>query len=157
MSESHPPQPPHPPHPAQPHPAQQHPAQPQAPKPPGLAKIAAVPTMAAPAKTLNDEPLALVDEPAVAPGASKIRAFSVAGGHQHNYKFQRQTTVTGRGAIRVRTFHGRLSDEGMAHMDDKINEWIDQHADIEVKFVSTSIGTFEGKIREPALVVNIWY
>jgi len=31
---------------------------------------------------------------------------------------------SGQGACRVRSFHGRLSDEGMAYMDDKINEWL---------------------------------
>jgi hypothetical protein len=65
--------------------------------------------------------------------------------------------ATGQGAVRVRSFHGRLSDEGMAFMDEKINDWLDAHPEIEVKIVTTTIGTFEGKIREPALVVNVWY
>ena len=42
-------------------------------------------------------------------------------------------------------------------MDDKINEWIDMHPEVEIKHVSTTIGVFEGKIRDQALIVNIWY
>ena len=42
-------------------------------------------------------------------------------------------------------------------MDDKINEWLDAHPEIEVKFVTTAVGPYEGKIKEPALVMNVWY
>jgi hypothetical protein len=99
----------------------------------------------------------------VAPGAaqpaqaSKIRAFSVAASHQHNINYKRKTNVTGSGICRMRTFHGRLSDEGLAFMDDKINEWLDANPDIEVKFVTSTIGMYDGKIKEPALVMNVWY
>jgi uncharacterized protein YcnI len=106
------------------------------------------------------DPISLVDDfdasSSDAPPPSKIKAFGVAGmTQQHTYK--RQTHTTGQGACRVRSFHGRLSDEGMSYMDDKINEWLDGHPDIEVKIVTTSIGQYEGKIKEPALVVNVWY
>ena len=92
-----------------------------------------------------------------APPASKIRAFSVAASHQHNVNYKRKTNVTGNGICRLRTFHGRLSDEGLAFMDDKVNDWLDANPDIEVKFVTTSIGMYDGKIKEPALIVNVWY
>ena len=42
-------------------------------------------------------------------------------------------------------------------MDSKINEWLDQHPEIEIKQATTCVGEYEGKIREPALIVNIWY
>lgn len=100
-------------------------------------------------------PISLEEVPAGG-GPSKIKAFTGAA-HAHDRQYKRQPVVTGSGAIRVRTFHGRLSEEGMAFMDDKINEWLDQHPEVEVKFVTTNIGTFEGKIRELALVVNVWY
>ena len=51
--------------------------------------------------------------------------------------------------------HGRLSDEGMSYMDEKVNEWLDAHPEIEVKLVTTAIGPYEGKIKEPALVMNV--
>jgi hypothetical protein len=38
-----------------------------------------------------------------------------------------------------------------------INEWLDDHPEIEVKFVTQTVHVFEGKIREPALVMNVWY
>ncbi|MGA2497339.1 MAG: hypothetical protein ABSH20_06340 [Tepidisphaeraceae bacterium] len=135
-------------------------------RPPGLAKVSGIPIGKPPTEDL--ESIALVEEPApvAVPGqpasaqaqpASKIRAFTVAGAHVTSHQFKRQPNVTGHGATRVRTFHGRLSDEGMAFMDDKINEWIDDHPEVEIKHVSTCIGVFEGKIRDQALVVNIWY
>jgi len=105
------------------------------------------------------DPISLVDDfdaNSDTPPTSKIKAFGVAGmTATHNYK--RATVNTGQGACRVRSFHGRLSDEGMAYMDDKINEWLDNHPEIEVKIVTTSIGQYEGKIKEPALVLNVWY
>jgi hypothetical protein len=57
----------------------------------------------------------------------------------------------------VKTFHGKYSDQGMEHLDDVINEWLDNHPEVEVKFVTSTVNVFEGKIREPALVLNLWY
>ncbi len=132
--------------------------QPQTPQQP--AKIAPLPVQSLKQPTADLDPISLVDTPAPNSGGaqstmSKIKISAAATHVSHTYT--RQPVATGHGAIRVRTFHGRLSDEGMAFMDDKINEWIDQHPEVEVKFVTTTIGQFEGKIREPALVVNVWY
>jgi len=155
--------------PQQPRPVQAIPAQPRpvAPHQPhasqhggGGAKVAGMPVQAMPkADDHSLDPISLVDDfdaSSDSPTPSKIKAFGVAGMTQaHTYK--RPTHATGQGACRVRSFHGRLSDEGMAYMDDKINEWLDQHPEIEVKIVTTSIGQYEGKIKEPALVLNVWY
>jgi hypothetical protein len=126
----------------------------------GGAKVAGMPVQAMPkADDHSLDPISLVDDfdaSSDAPPTSKIKAFGVAGIHQE-HKYKRQTFASGHGACRVRSFHGRLSDEGMAYMDDKINEWLDNHPDIEVKIVTTSIGQYEGKIKEPALVLNVWY
>ena len=123
-------------------------------------------------KVLDLTPLELEDEePAPAPvgtanaaaaapsqAPSKIRALGTSIGNLHHQEnFKRATTVTGHGAVRVRSFHGRLSDEGLVYMDTKINEWLDTHPDIEVKFSTTTVGLYDGKIKEPALIVNIWY
>jgi hypothetical protein len=123
-------------------------------------KVAGMPVQAAPR---GDDPsldsISLVDDfdgSSDTPQPSKIKAFGVAGMHQER-TWKRQPHATGQGACRVRSFHGRLSDEGMAYMDDKINEWLDGHPNIEVKVVTTTIGQYEGKIKEPALVVNVWY
>ena len=143
------------------------------PPPQGLPKVAPMPVQPVRQNRDDLEPLTLVDEiaaspvapagaPAAAPGTaapfvSKIKSFSVAQDRAHMTKFTRPTTVTGRGASRLRTFHGRLSDEGLAYLDDKVNEWLDTHPDIEVKFCTTTVGQYDGKIKEPALIVNVWY
>ena len=120
----------------------------------------------------NDDVISLEDEestPAAPPAQqggiaqstlsapSKIK-FST-GGDKHTYtKFKRQTHAPGTGACRIRSFHGRLSDDGLAFMDDKINEWLDNHPEIEVKLVNTIVGPLEGKVTgEQGLIVTIWY
>jgi len=104
------------------------------------------------------EPISLVEPSANEPSpASKIRAFGVAQTGRSAQAWKRKPKATGTGSIRVRTFHGKLSEQGMDFMDNKINEWLDANPDIEIKFVTSAIGQFEGKIREPALVLNVWY
>jgi hypothetical protein len=154
--------------PAQPRPTPAMPAQPRPiPAQPGHsqqgaggAKVAGMPTQAMPkADDHSLDPIGLVDDfdaSSDSPTPSKIKAFGVAGMTTAR-TFKRKTYATGQGACRVRSFHGRLSDEGMQYMDDKVNEWLDQNPDIEVKIVTTSIGQYEGKIKEPALVLNVWY
>jgi hypothetical protein len=93
----------------------------------------------------------------IAPG-SKIRVNT--GGDKHTFnRFKRPvSTFTGNGATRVRSFHGRLSDDGLAYTDDKINEWLDSHPEIEVKHVNCFVGPLEGKVTgEQGLIVVIWY
>ncbi len=103
------------------------------------------------------EPISLVEpSDGETSAVSKIRAFGVAPA-QAERTWKRATHVHGTGAVRVRTFHGKLSEQGMDFMDNQINEWLDANPDIEIKFVTSAIGQFEGKIREPALVLNIWY
>ena len=89
--------------------------------------------------------------------ASKIKVHG--GGDKHTYtRFKRNAHVAGSGACRVRSFHGRLSDDGLAFMDDKINEWLDNHPEIEVKLVNCVVGPLEGKVTgEQALFVTVWY
>lgn len=157
------PAPPIPAIPAQPRPMQAAPAQPRvipaSQHGAGGAKVAGIPTLQNKPDDHSLDPIGLVDDfdsSSDSPPTSKIKAFGVAGMHQEK-TYKRKTFATGQGACRVRSFHGRLSDEGMAYMDDKINEWLDNHPDIEVKVVTTTIGQYEGKIKEPALVVNVWY
>ncbi len=60
-------------------------------------------------------------------------------------------------ATRCRTFHCRLSDGAILHLNEQINEWVDQHADVVIKFATSSIGVFEGKHAEPNLIVTLFY
>lgn len=114
---------------------------------------------------VDEEPIALVeDDVAAAPVMShteeftkKIKALGEAGLHKKHHDWKRKPYVSGQGVVRMKSFHGKYSDQGLQYLDDAINEWLDSNADIEVKFVTSTVGVFEGKIREPALVLNIWY
>jgi hypothetical protein len=103
------------------------------------------------------DPIGLVDEAEEVDTASKIKAFGIAGIGSRRDRFQRTPMKTGNGACRMRSFHGKLSDQGLEYLDNAINEWLDDHPEVEVKFVTSSVGVFEGKIREPALILNLWY
>jgi hypothetical protein len=121
-----------------------------------LPKVGALPTQPNRADEVELDPIGLVDEVASDAEEKKIKAFGIIGAHRAR-EWKRKTTVTGHGAIRVRSFHGKLSDQGMQYIDEAINDWLDAHPDIEIKFVTSTVGQFEGKIREPALVLNLWY
>jgi hypothetical protein len=106
-----------------------------------------------------DDPIALVEElteEETATTHKKIKAFGEDSGRKQ-HEWQRKTIVSGQGACRMKSFHGKYSDQGLQYLDDAVNEWLDAHPDVEVKFVTSTVGVFEGKIREPALVLNLWY
>ena len=86
---------------------------------------------------------------------SKIKFGAEIGVKKHAWK--RQPVRTGTGACRVRTFHGKLSDQGLEYIDEAINVWLDDHPEIDIKFVTTNVGMFDGKFKDIALVVNVWY
>jgi hypothetical protein len=86
---------------------------------------------------------------------SKIKFGAELGLKKHDWK--RQLSPGGTGACRVRTFHGKLSDQGLDYIDEAINVWLDDHAEINVKFVTTTVGMFDGKFKDLALIVNVWY
>ena len=100
--------------------------------------------------------VALSDAPT--PGSNKIQitAYGVADAAKEK-GFKRHATVTGSCACHVKSFHGILSDEGMIRLDDKINQWTEDHPEVEIKFATTTIGTWHGKTQEPAMIINVWY
>ena len=114
-------------------------------------------------KPQDEAPIALVEDaeelveeaaPAT-PHQSKIVFGPDIVHRKHDWK--RKCQATGAGAIRVKTFHGKLSDQGMEFMDDSINVWLDANPDIEVKFVTSTVGMYEGKFKDLALILNVWY
>jgi len=112
-----------------------------------------------PVSRLGDEgrPLPVASGAAAAfgaPAGAKITAFGKEKRHEDCWA--RTPNTTGAGAIHVKTFHCKLTDEALVYMDQTINEWLDAHPQYEVKFVSTSIGTFTGKLKEPALICQVW-
>jgi pterin-4a-carbinolamine dehydratase len=108
-----------------------------------------------------EEPLELVaeDKPTSTnpePPKSKIHGISsVAALAQHSYT--RPTHSNKTGAVRMRTFHCRLSEQGVEYLDQIVNDWLEHHPDIEVKFVTSTIGLWDGKLKEPTLILNVWY
>ncbi|MEX0885987.1 MAG: hypothetical protein WD009_06065 [Phycisphaeraceae bacterium] len=94
------------------------------------------------------------DDPGASAGGSKIRTFDQRIPHEDHWK--RQPNVTGHGAIHVKTFVAKLRPDAIAHLDEQINEWLDNHPEYEAKFVTTSVGQLVGKTTEDALFVNVW-
>ncbi len=127
--------------------------------PTGLPKTGGIPTIHRAA--LDGDPIELVEDEKVDENApmntSKIHAFGVAATTVSRTSFKRTPSVSSLGAIRVRSFHGRMSEPGLEYMDNMINDWLDQHPEIEIKHVTANVGLFEGKLKEIALIVNVWY
>jgi len=89
----------------------------------------------------------------------KIRAFEqkLTQGHgEEHWKRTPTPTGTNRGACHVRSFHCKLTGDSLEFLDNQINDWLDEHPEYEVKMVTTSIGEWTGKLKEPALIVNVW-
>jgi hypothetical protein len=60
-------------------------------------------------------------------------------------------------ATRMRTFHAKLSEGAILHLDQQVNSWLDTHPDIQIRFATTTVGTWEGKHPEPNLILTIFY
>jgi hypothetical protein len=68
----------------------------------------------------------------------------------------RKPVADGTGASHVRTFHSKLTDDALGYIDQQVNEWLDENPQLEVKLVTTTIGTFTGKVKEPHLICQVW-
>lgn len=87
-------------------------------------------------------------------GSNKIRTFDTRKPHVDHWK--RTPNVTGSGAIHVKTFVTKLRLDAIEHLDEQINNWLDNHPEYEVKFVSQTVGDLVGKRTEAALFVSVW-
>ncbi|MFG0307111.1 MAG: hypothetical protein ACF8Q5_12945 [Phycisphaerales bacterium JB040] len=90
--------------------------------------------------------------------APKIRNFEqrLSGNRRHEDEWNRSPNSTGTGAIHVKSFHCKLTGDSLEFLDRQVNEWLDAHPQYEVKFVTTSVGTWTGKLKEPNLIMNVW-
>lgn len=84
----------------------------------------------------------------------KITAFGESKRHEEDWN--RTPNTTGTGAIHVRSFHCKLTDDALTYMDGVINQWLDEHPEYEIKFVTSTVGTMTGKLKEPHLISQIW-
>lgn len=98
-------------------------------------------------------PVAEPEGPTVGPGR-RITAFE--RDNRHEDAWNRTPNTTGAGAIHVKTFHAKLTDDALRYMDQSINEWLDAHPQYEVKFVNSTVGILTGKSKEPHLICQVW-
>jgi len=88
---------------------------------------------------------------------SKIRTFEQKlRSIRHEDNWNRTPNSNGTGAIHCKSFHCKLTGDSLEFLDQQINEWLDAHPQYEVKFVTSSIGTWSGKVKEPSLIMNVW-
>lgn len=113
-----------------------------------------------------DEPIPLsTDGPAVS--RSKIHSFGAAPGGMadsmagqaalRDQDLKRPLLRNSPNATRCRTFHCKLTDASLTHMNDMINEWVDGDETVEIKFATSTIGVVEGKHADQHLIVTVFY
>lgn len=101
------------------------------------------------------EPLALEDDDGE-DHSHLIQQFGAGLGAKTDKQYKRPLNLTGQGATRCKVFHSRIADGPITYMEEQINEWLDNN-DVEVKYVSQTVGVWEGKKSEPNLIVSLWY
>ena len=102
----------------------------------------------------DEAPLPVAESSAPAGMTPQIRAIGERSRHEDEWT--RTPNTTGTGAIHVKTFHAKLTDDALRYMDQTVNEWLDAHPQYEVKFVNSSVGILTGKLKEPHLIVQVW-
>jgi hypothetical protein len=109
------------------------------------------------------ETIALADDEAVKeakPAATQVRAKSetqLGMGTFDESGLSRPADPDHAHATRCRTFHAKLNDGAIAYMNREINEWIDGHEGIRIKFATSTIGIYEGKRADPHIIVTLFY
>ncbi len=104
-----------------------------------------------------DQPIALGDLQHTARTPIMTFGSKNSGADDDEKNFKRPLQHDGRGATRCRILHAKLNDGAMKFLQDQINEWIDNHPDIEIKSASTQVGVVEGKSQEPHLIITLFY
>lgn len=108
--------------------------------------------VAATQQDTSSVPVAQSDSPTAI--GSKITTFGKPKKHEDTWT--RTPNTTGKGAIHTKTFHCKLTDDALVYLDQCINEWLDAHPQYEVKFVTSTVGTISGKLKEPNLICQVW-
>jgi hypothetical protein len=109
-------------------------------------------------KSSDDIPVAgdLPISDAIGPAGLTRKITAFGSKVKHEATWNRVPNTTGTGAIHVRTFHSKLTDDALKYLDQQVNEWLDDHPQYEVKQVTTTIGTFTGKVKEPHIICQVW-
>jgi hypothetical protein len=111
------------------------------------------PEPAAPAPE-PQEPTAI--EMAEADDNAPVREIKSFASIRREDQWNRTPNTTGHGATHVKSFVAKLRMDAIENMDRQVNDWLDQHPQYEVKFVTSSVGVLSGKISEPALFLTVW-
>ncbi len=114
--------------------------------------------MAEASKLPDEEPISMDDDTPLPQTANAPSAGKALGGLkiQSTAELKRPLNVTGAGATRLKVFHSKIAVSSLEFMETQINQWIDG-SKIEVKSVGQVIGTMEGKIAVPSVIVFVWY
>ncbi len=133
------------------------------PPPPAAAAAEPAAATAASGESEGDlPPISLVDvleapESSASKATRSTATVTPAAAAPDEYRPTRPLNKTGTGATRCKIFHCKLSDEATRHLEQQINEWCDQHPDVEIKSCSTTVGNWTGKHVEPNLIISIFY
>ncbi len=94
------------------------------------------------------------------PTKSRIHGFSTGQSnavHHERQEFRRPILEDSVRATRCKTFHCKLTDASIHHLNDQINEWVDAHDEVQIKFANSNVGVVEGKHSDPHLVITLFY
>lgn len=91
------------------------------------------------------------------PGRSSTYAGFAGLTDLDSLPYQRPLLPAGHGASRMRIYHCKLSEGPLMQLNRQINEWLDAHPDIEVKFATSTIGTWEGRHAEQHIILTLYY
>ena len=106
------------------------------------------------AASMEPEPVPIAEPTGPVSAPKQIRAFGKQKAHEEQWS--REPNANGTGAIHVKTFHSKISEDALNYMDQQINEWLDEHPEFEVKFVNSTVGLFTGKTKEPSIICQVW-
>ncbi|MEQ9455635.1 MAG: hypothetical protein RLN76_13720 [Phycisphaeraceae bacterium] len=90
------------------------------------------------------------------PTEKKPTISSFAEREKHQVVWKRAPFKTGTGACHVKTFVTKLRLDAIDHIDEQVNQWLDENPEYEVKFVTTTVGKMVGKSTEDALIMSVW-
>ncbi len=103
---------------------------------------------------MEPDPVQMAEADGPVAATKKITAFGKE--EKHEERWNRSPNINGTGAIHVKTFHSKLTDDALRYLDQTINEWLDAHPEYEVKFVHSTVGVLTSKMKEPNLICQVW-
>ncbi len=100
------------------------------------------------------EPIDIEDDDGDETRSREIRTFDTHKRHEDRWK--RTPNVTGQGASHCRTFVSKLRLDAIEHLDEQVNQWLDENPGYEVKNATVSVGILTGKLKEEAMFMTVW-